>query len=88
LVIPVRHVGTIFDLDAEEYVACFRLAREVKDILEARHQTKDFNLGVNCGEVAGQTIAHAHIHLIPRYVGDVPSPRGGVRHIIPAKGHY
>jgi diadenosine tetraphosphate (Ap4A) HIT family hydrolase len=88
LVVPIRHVCTIFDLDAVEYSACFELVREVRDLLEARYQTKHFNLGVNCGRVAGQTIPHAHIHLIPRYVGDVPDPRGGVRHVIPGKGVY
>ena len=88
LVIAKRHINTIFDLDPEEYVACFALVRDVWDLLEARHQTKDFNLGVNCGEVAGQTIPHAHIHLIPRYAGDVSNPSGGVRHVIPGKGQY
>jgi diadenosine tetraphosphate (Ap4A) HIT family hydrolase len=88
LVIPNRHVDTIFDLDAEEYVACFALVREVRDLLETRHKTKDFNLGVNCGPMAGQTILHAHIHIIPRYPGDVPNPGGGIRHIIPGKGQY
>jgi diadenosine tetraphosphate (Ap4A) HIT family hydrolase len=88
LIIAKRHIDTIFDLDADEYVACFALVREVRNLLEARHQTKDFNLGVNCGEVAGQTIPHAHIHLIPRYAGDVPNPRGGIRHVIPGKGQY
>jgi diadenosine tetraphosphate (Ap4A) HIT family hydrolase len=83
LVIAKRHVDTIFDLDAEEYAACFALVREMRDLLEERQQTKDFNLGVNCGEVAGQTISHAHIHLIPRY-----NPRGGVRHVIPGKSQY
>jgi diadenosine tetraphosphate (Ap4A) HIT family hydrolase len=65
----------IFDLDGEEYAACFALVREIRYLPEARHQTKDFNLGVNCGEVAGQTISHADIHLIPRYAGDVSDPR-------------
>src|SRR5215475_3297211 len=81
LIIPRRHVGTVFDLDAEEYAACFALVRELRHLLEVRHRTRDYNLGVNCGETAGQTISHAHIHLIPRYPGDVSDPRGGVRHI-------
>ena len=88
LIIPRRHVSTVFDLDAEEYAACFALVRDLRDLLGLRHRTRDFNLGVNCGETAGQTIPHAHIHLIPRYPGDVSDPRGGVRHIIPGKGQY
>jgi diadenosine tetraphosphate (Ap4A) HIT family hydrolase len=88
LIIPRRHVSTVFDQDAEEYAACFALVRDLRDLLEVRHRTRGFNIGVNCGETAGQTIPHAHIHLIPRYPGDVPDPRGGIRHIIPGKGQY
>jgi len=88
LVIPRRHVPTIFDLNDAEYVECLNLVREVKSVLEERHSTSAFNIGVNCGEVAGQTVDHAHIHVIPRYPGDVDDPRGGVRHIIPGKGYY
>jgi diadenosine tetraphosphate (Ap4A) HIT family hydrolase len=88
LVIPRHHVSTIFDLSNDEYVACFDLVREVKKILEERYATDAFNVGVNCGETAGQTVDHAHIHVIPRYSDDVDDPRGGVRHIIPGKGYY
>ena len=88
LVIPRRHAPTIFDLDETEYSGCFALIREVKEILEERHGAASFNIGVNCGEAAGQTVDHAHIHIIPRYAGDVDDPRGGVRHIIPGKGYY
>jgi diadenosine tetraphosphate (Ap4A) HIT family hydrolase len=62
--------------------------REAKAILEARHEPDAFTVGVNCGEAAGQSVWHAHIHLIPRYTGDVPDPRGGVRNILPHKAHY
>ena len=55
------------------------LVRQVKDILQKQFEPQGFNIGVNCGEAAGQTVFHAHIHIIPRYTGDVPSPRGGVR---------
>jgi len=88
LVIPRRHVPTIFDLNDAEYFGCLDLVREIKNTLEKRHSTNAFNIGVNCGEVAGQTVDHAHIHVIPRYSGDVDDPRGGVRHIIPGKGTY
>lgn len=88
LIVPRRHATTIWDLTDEEYRACFALVREARVILEARHECDAFNLGVNCGEAAGQSVWHAHIHLIPRYKGDVPDPRGGVRNIIPHKAHY
>lgn len=88
LIIPKKHVSLIFDLDDKEYAACFKLVQQAKAILQKEHSTEAFNIGVNCGEVAGQTVMHAHIHLIPRYPGDVDDPRGGVRHIIPGKGYY
>ena len=88
LVVPLRHAATIWDLSAEEYDACFRLVRELKPILEARFKPDAFNVGVNCGEAAGQSVWHAHIHVIPRYKGDNPSPRGGVRNVIPLKAKY
>jgi diadenosine tetraphosphate (Ap4A) HIT family hydrolase len=71
-----------------EYTDAFRLVRHVKALLHERFGPQGFNIGVNCGEVAGQTVFHAHIHIIPRYAGDVPSPRGGVRNVIPGKGNY
>ena len=88
LVLPRRHVVTIWELDAAEYEACFGLVREVKELLEGRFSPDGFNVGVNCGEAAGQSVWHAHIHVIPRYRGDTPSPKGGVRHVIPRKGDY
>ena len=88
LVLPLRHVVTIWDLDAGEFDGCFRLVRAVKPILEARFKPDGFNVGANCGEAAGQSVWHAHIHVIPRYKGDTPNPRGGVRHVIPLKGSY
>ncbi len=88
LVIPKRHVGTVFDLGSEEYRGAFELLRDLKLYLEEQIRTDAFNIGVNCGENAGQTIDHAHIHLIPRYSGDVANPRGGIRNIIPGKGDY
>lgn len=88
LVIPKRHAETIFDLTHEEYIGCFDLVKTVKDILAQQYSPDGFNIGVNCGETAGQTIFHAHIHVIPRYKGDAENPRGGVRHVIPGKGFY
>ena len=62
--------------------------RTLKPILEARFRPEGFNVGVNCGEAAGQSVWHAHIHVIPRFKGDTPFPKGGVRHVIPLKGSY
>jgi diadenosine tetraphosphate (Ap4A) HIT family hydrolase len=88
LVLPRRHVETIWDLDEAEYDLCFRLVREIQPILAERFKPDGFNVGVNSGEAGGQSVWHAHIHVIPRYMGDTPSPKGGVRHVIPLKGNY
>ena len=85
LIVPRRHVRTIFDADPEDYAACFLLARELREILAKVHQPDGFNLGVNCEVAGGQSVWHAHLHLIPRYAGDVADPLGGVRHVIPRK---
>jgi diadenosine tetraphosphate (Ap4A) HIT family hydrolase len=88
LVVPKRHVSSLWEMTIEEYTDAFMLVRQVKDILQQQFSPEGFNIGVNCGEVAGQSVFHAHIHLIPRYIGDVANPRGGVRNIIPGKGNY
>jgi diadenosine tetraphosphate (Ap4A) HIT family hydrolase len=85
LVVPRRHVRTLFDTDAEEYAACFELARTVCDLLRGKHAPDGFNIGVNCDVAGGQSVWHAHIHVIPRYTGDVEDPLGGVRNVIPRK---
>jgi diadenosine tetraphosphate (Ap4A) HIT family hydrolase len=85
LVIPKVHVPTIFELPPDAYEGCFDLVRVVKDLLLSKYRPDGFNIGTNCGEPAGQTVMHAHLHVIPRYTGDVPNPRGGVRHVIPEK---
>src|SRR2546421_3574955 len=86
LIIPVRHNTDFFTMTWEEKTDAFTLAEELKDkIRKDDPSVIAFNLGMNCGEAAGQTIMHAHIHLIPRRAGDTPSPRGGVRGVIPAK---
>jgi len=88
LVIPKRHVSTIWDLTPHEYADVFDLVKQVKELIQKKFDPQGINVGVNCGEAAGQTVFHAHIHIIPRYTGDVSNPRGGVRNIIPGKGNY
>lgn len=88
LILPRRHVETVWELTDVEYEQCFRLVRTLHPILMKRFSPDGFNVGLNCGEAAGQSVWHAHIHVIPRYKGDVPNPRGGVRHVIPLKGNY
>ena len=88
LILPRRHAVTVWDLPQAEYLACYALVLELKPVLEARFKPDGFNVGVNCGEAAGQSVWHAHIHVIPRYKGDTPFPKGGVRHVIPLKGSY
>lgn len=89
LVIPKRHVSDFFGLTQEESIACNSLLQKLReDILGEDMSVDGFNVGMNCGLTAGQTIFHCHIHLIPRRSGDVENPRGGVRHVIPGKGYY
>ena len=88
LVIPRRHVGDYFSLAADEVEDIWRLVREVKEFIDLEFQPSGFNVGFNVGPVAGQTVDHVHIHVIPRYAGDMDDPTGGVRHVIPEKGKY
>ena len=89
LVIPRRHVEDYFGLTSDELLACDALLRSLKsEIVRMDPMVTAFNIGMNAGLAAGQTIFHCHIHLIPRRAGDVANPRGGVRHIIPGKGFY
>ena len=88
LVIPGRHCRGLFDLNPDEYAAVWALAREVHDTLHQRLHPDGFNVGANDGAAAGQTVAHAHIHVIPRFDGDVPDPRGGVRWVMPDRAAY
>ncbi len=89
LVIPKRHVEDYFGLSQDELIGCDALLKEVReDILKQDNTVKGFNIGMNSGAVAGQTVFHCHIHLIPRREGDVEDPKGGVRHTIPGKGYY
>jgi diadenosine tetraphosphate (Ap4A) HIT family hydrolase/5-methylcytosine-specific restriction endonuclease McrA len=89
LVIPKRHVATYFDLGQAEINAINQILLKTKiGIQETDSTVSGFNIGINAGESAGQTVFHCHIHLIPRRNGDVENPRGGVRHIIPGKSSY
>ena len=89
LIIPKRHVTDFFGLSDDELLACNQLLKELRStILVQDELVEGFNVGMNAGATAGQTIFHCHIHLIPRRKGDVENPRGGVRHIIPGKGFY
>jgi ATP adenylyltransferase len=89
LVIPKRHVAEYFDLGRPELNAVHFLLEQLKKrIQENDPAVKGFNIGINCGATAGQTVFHCHIHLIPRRDGDVEYPAGGIRHVIPGKGHY
>ena len=89
LIVPKRHVGTYFELTKEEFQACNELILKTKEkILKEDSRVKGFNIGTNVGKVAGQSIMHCHIHLIPRREGDVENPQGGVRSVIPNKQHY
>jgi len=89
LIIPKRHVKEYFELSKEEVVGCDEIIKKVKIKVENNDKTiKGFNIGINSGKEAGQSIMHCHIHLIPRREGDVENPQGGVRGVIPSKQHY
>ena len=88
LIIPKRHVGSWFDTSADERTALFALLDQAKLILDHEFKPDSFNIGINDGVAAGQTVPHLHIHLIPRYKGDQDDTRGGLRWIIPGKAKY
>jgi len=88
LLIPRRHIATFFELNRNERSDFFNLLLEVRDILHHQFQPDGFNIGVNVGPAAGQTIMHLHVHVIPRYAGDVEHPEGGVRNILPNLAQY
>ena len=88
LVVPRRLVATWFDATRDEQHAILALVDTLKHALDAEFRPDGYNVGFNAGEAAGQTVLHLHIHVIPRYAGDVPDPRSGVRHVIPGKGNY
>ena len=89
LIIPKRHIKDYFDMTNDELIACNDLIQIVKnEILSKDINVKGFNVGTNAGKIAGQSIMHCHIHLIPRREGDIDNPQGGVRSVIPNKQHY
>lgn len=87
-VIPKRHVKDWWETTTEERIAIFNLLDEAKKMIDDKYTPDGYNIGMNLGEKAGQSIMHLHVHLIPRYNGDVANPRGGVRGIIPEKQNY
>lgn len=88
LIVPKRHTANYFDLSIHEQRALWLLVNRCKAIIEKRFNPDGFNIGINVGEAAGQSVFHIHIHLIPRYKGDMENPRGGVRGVIPNKRNY
>lgn len=88
IIVPHRHEKDYFALSEAEQQAMWGLVARVCHIIEESHKPEGFNIGLNAGEAAGQTIAHAHLHVIPRYEGDVDDPRGGIRWILPERAPY
>jgi diadenosine tetraphosphate (Ap4A) HIT family hydrolase len=88
LVIPKRHVASLFDLSESEYQKIWVHVMDMRTLLADKFHPAGFNIGVNDGRAAGQTVIHAHIHIIPRYEGDLDDPRGGIRWVLPAKAKY
>ena len=85
LVIPKRHVASFFDMTTAEQAAVLGLLTEAQRLIQRDHSPDGYNIGVNVGEAAGQSRMHVHVHLIPRYRGDVPDPKGGVRCVLAGK---
>jgi diadenosine tetraphosphate (Ap4A) HIT family hydrolase len=85
LVVPKRHVADFFDMTPEEHGAVSALLRQAQALIQAEHAPDGYNIGVNVGKAAGQARMHVHMHLIPRYTGDVPDPRGGIRCVLSSK---
>lgn len=88
LIVPRRHIASFFEATGDELAAMFELAARMRGLLMEERRPDGFNLGVNDGAAAGQTVMHLHLHLIPRYAGDTEDPRGGVRWIMPVKAPY
>ncbi len=88
LIIPFRHFDNYFDAIKEEKISILDLIDKVKEFLDNEFKPDGYNIGVNIGKSAGQTVFHVHIHVIPRYKGDVNNPKGGIRGVIPDKKIY
>ncbi len=87
-IVPKKHIESFFDLNKNDLSLLFDLIKKTKEIVVDKYNPDAFNIGINEGVAAGRTIHHLHVHLIPRYKGDVKNPIGGVRHVIPGKGFY
>ena len=89
LIIPKRHVKTVFEITADEHLAFSELMQKAKEIIGKQGFNPDgYNIGSNNGVAAGQSVFHLHIHIIPRYLGDVDQPKGGIRQVLPTKAQY
>ena len=88
LIIPRRHIGSWFDATDQEQAEILAMVSRVREAIEAEHAPNGYNMGINDGEAAGQTVGHLHLHVIPRYEGDVEDPRGGIRWVIPERARY
>ena len=88
LIVPRRHIADLLALTEEEQTAIWALVAPARKNIERDHSPDGYNIGVNIGAAGGQTVPHAHLHVIPRYSGDVQDPRGGIRWIIPSKARY
>ena len=82
IAVPKRHVADFFEMTPQEQVAVLQLLRRAHQLVDAEHSPDGYNIGVNIGQAAGQSRMHVHVHLIPRYLGDVPNPSGGVRCVL------
>lgn len=82
IVVPKRHVANFFDLSAAEQAAMLALLNQAQKMIQAEHAPDGYNVGINIGKAAGQSRMHVHLHLIPRYAGDAPDPRGGIRCVL------
>ena len=88
LIIPRRHFADYFDASAEERIALWNMVNKARAVIIDEHNPDGFNVGINVGTYAGQSVMHLHIHLIPRYAGDMENPKGGVRGVIPKHQKY
>ena len=88
LIISKEEKSDFFSINEQEKIELTSLIEKAKEIIEIEHNPDGYNIGMNCGEAAGQTIMHFHCHVIPRYFGDMENPRGGIRHCINGKGYY
>lgn len=88
LIIPHRHIGSYFQTTADERKSIEAMLFKHRELIKNSSKVEDFNIGINDGPMAGQTVPHLHVHLIPRRSGDMEDPRGGVRYVIPSKAKY